>query len=306
MRIILQGNDRFRIHERIQTLRAAFITKFDPGNFNVATVDLNEATVQDLHTTLSQAGLFTKKQFVVVYHLDAARAAEQTVAIQHLCQMSEDTIAVVVVSAVNDLPTALAKQLVANSKVESFPELSTNEVVQWVTKRVQAAHCTIVPAAVQYLVQAYGTDLWALNGVLQQLVHADQAITLAVVQEYVASPLDENIFHLSDALATQQTKRALQLLQDQFQSGANPFYLLTMLARQIELLIQAKQGTFAASVSPYARKQALTHAKRFSTAALQTLHTGLTEIDYQMKTTTLDPVVLLDRWVVAATLANRQ
>ena len=306
MRIILQGNDRFRIHERIQVLRAAFIAKFDPSQFNVATVDFADATLQDLHAAVNQSGLFTKKQFVVVQHLETLKVDDQTAAVQRLSQMSEDAIAVVVVPVINDLPVDLAKQLVQDSKIESFPELSTAEVVQWVTRRVQVAKQTIAPAAVQYLVQAHGTDLWALNSVLQQLIYAGEDITVALVQQYVASPLDDNIFHLSDALAAKQTKRALQLLHDQFQAGANPFYLLTMLARQIELLMQAKQGTFAASVAPYARKKALDHAKRFSLDTLQALHTDLTEIDYQMKTTTLDANVLFDRWVVAATLAERQ
>lgn len=314
MRIILQGKDRFRINERIQILRTAFIAKFDPSHFNVATIDLADASVQDLHTALNQSGLFTKKLFVVIYNLAEAKLADQQGAMQQLTTMSDDAIAVVVVPVLNDLPTAVAQALVADSKIESFPELSLAEVSQWITRRVQAAKRKIAPAAVQYLVQTHGTDLWALHSVLQQLIYAggnggnsaEDNISVELVQQYVASPLDENIFHLSDALSAKQTKRALQLLHDQFAAGANPFYLLTMLARQIELLLQAKQNTFTAQVAPYARKKALEHAKRFSAQTLIALHTELTEMDYKMKTTTLEPAVLFDRWVVAATLAERQ
>ncbi len=306
MRIILQGNDRFRIHERIQRLQAAFRAKFDPNNYTTTTIDFTDATIQDLHAALQQSGLFTKKQFVVVYHLETLKAAEQAHAGQQLCQIGEDAIAVIVVPAINDLPVVLAEQLVKDSKIESFPELTITEVMQWVTRRFTTKQRKISPAAVQYLVQAHGTDLWALNSVVQQLIHTKPDISVELVQQYVASPLDDNIFHLSDALAAKQTKRALQLLHDQFRAGANSFYLLTMLARQIELLIQAKEGSFATNVSPYARTKARDHAKRFSAAHLKELHTGLTEIDYQMKTTALEPVLLLDRWVVAATLAERK
>lgn len=314
MRIILQGKDRFRIHERIQTLRTAFITKFDPSHFNVTSIDLAEANVRDLHTALNQSGLFTKRQFVVICNLAEIKPADQKIAVQHLATMSAAAIAVVVVPVLNDLPTELAQALVVGSKIESFPELSLPEVSQWVMHRAQVTKHKIVPAAVQYLVQTYGTDLWALNSVLQQLIYAGSNsgdstgdnITVDLVQQYVASPLDDNIFHLSDALSAKQTKRALQLLHDQLAAGANPFYLLTMLARQIELLLQAKQNTFATSVAPYARKKALEHAKRFSVETLTALHTQLTEMDYKMKTTAVEPAVLFDRWVVAATLAERQ
>jgi DNA polymerase-3 subunit delta len=301
MRIILQGNDQFRIHERIAVLRRAFIEKFDPSHFNVTTIDFAEATVQDLHTALNQSGLFTKKQLVVVYGLDKLSETELAAVVQRFNQMTADAIAVIVVPALNDLPTAPAKLLAVDSKIESFPELTPTEVTQWLRRHLAVTQRSVDPAVVPYLVQAYGNDLWSLQSVVTQLQHAAADISLELVQQYVVSPLDENIFHLSDALAAQQTRRAIQLLHDQLQGGANAFYLLTMLARQIELLLQAKQGTFAASVAPYARKKASEHAKRFSSAALQQLHTGLTEIDYQMKTTTLDPTVLLDRWVVEAT-----
>lgn len=306
MRIILQGNDHFRIHERLHKLREAFRAKFDPNNYTATTIDFTDATIQDLHAALQQSGLFTKKRFVVVYNLETIKALDQANAVQQLTQIGEDVIAVIVVPAINDLPVAVAEPLAQDSKIESFPELSPAEVIQWVTRRFAAVQRKIPPAAVQYLVQAHGTDLWALNSVVQQLIHTKPDISIELVQQYVASPLDDNIFHLSDALATKQTKRALQLLHDQFRAGASPFYLLTMLARQIELLIQAKEGSFATNVSPYARTKAREHAKRFSVVHLKELHTGLTEIDYQMKTTALDPVLLLDRWVVAATLAEHK
>ena len=77
---------------------------------------------------------------------------------------------------------------------------------------------------------------------------------------FVTSPLDDNIFHFTDALSARNAATALHLLHDQLESGANPFYIVTMLSRQITILLQVKAGGAAASkLHPYVQKKSAQH-----------------------------------------------
>ena len=77
-----------------------------------------------------------------------------------------------------------------------------------------------------------------------------------------------------------------------------------MLSRQILILLQVKAGGEASSkLHPYVQKKSAQHAERFSSAQLTNMFTKITQADEQLKTTGLEPVVVLDKLVAELTLS---
>lgn len=304
MLLFLYGPDSFRIHERVNVLKVGFAQKYDQAGMSLETLSAKEVTADTLPSKLLSGGLFTKKRCVIITEIFDMRDATMETLLSLLDRITDDTILIVTATTLPKEKLPSKQRFLAADRVEEFPLLDVMALGKWVNQRVQEAGAKIDPAASHYLVNAIGQNLWRMHGVIEQLVHYTTKITLADVEVFVASPLDDNIFHFTDALSTRSAGTALRLLHDQLASGANPFYIITMLSRQIIILLQVKAGGKAAStLHPYVQKKASAHAERFSTAQLTEMYGKITAADERMKTTGLDPAVVLDKLVAELTLA---
>ncbi|MFA6475752.1 MAG: DNA polymerase III subunit delta [Patescibacteria group bacterium] len=296
MLIFLHGSDTFRLHERLMTLRQGFVQKYDINQASIETVAASDLTADTLAAKLHSAGLFTKKRCIVITDIFALKA-------DTIPPSDADTIVIITASELPKEDSTLKTSVLAAERVEEFAELTGAQLVHWVNQRVRQAGGTIEPAALNYIIQALGRDTWRMANVITQLVNYQTVITLATVELFVQSPLDENIFHFTDALSARQTGQALRLLHDQLETGANAFYLLTMLARQITILIQVKAGgAAAAKIHPYVQKQVGRMADRFGAEQLVNAYQMVVAADLKLKTTRLTPVVVLDKLVVELTV----
>jgi len=302
MLIVLYGQDTFRLHQRVQVLRRAFVQKFDQTNINTIVWDAKTVTSDTLRSALLARSLFSTRRFVLITDILNLPEVVVPVFTDAIQQMEADSIVVVTTP---ELPTAkhlLAPVLATAQRTEGFDLLNPTQLLHWTKQQFAEAKVTIAAPALTYLVQACGTDLWAAHNLIEQLIHYKTGLALEDVQLFVLSPLDDNIFHLTDALAERNTALAIRLLHDQLVSGANAFYLLTMLARQIQILLQVKESQGRdTGLHPYVVKKSLQHANRFSVQLLKSIHDQITKIDEQLKTTRLDAGLLLDRLVVTIT-----
>ena len=302
--MFLWGPDSFRLHERLVALRQGFVSKYDQQSVGLETIAAAELDAQALPSKLLSGGLFTTKRCIVLMDVFKLKAPAAEALLNLLPQCGPDTIIIATSPELQKTASPLQEALLKADRVETFPLLDSTQLAQWLKERVRIVQAQIEPAASHFLVQAVGSDTWRLQGLLEQLVHYDKNITLANAEQFAASPLDDNIFHLTDALSERQAKVALKVLHDQLADGANPFYILTMLARQITILIQVKAGGDAAkALHPYVQKKAAQHAQRFSLEQLTRLYGKIVRVDEQLKTTSLEPSVTLDKLVAELCLS---
>ncbi|MDD4901988.1 MAG: hypothetical protein PHE24_02520 [Patescibacteria group bacterium] len=124
------------------------------------------------------------------------------------------------------------------------------------------------------------------------------------VEKLVKGNFDDNIFALTDAIGARNKALAAKLLEEQFELGANEIYLLTMITRQIKIILQVRQALDLGQSSrqiiselklnPYVIQKAIEQARHFSLNALKIIFDKLVEIDFKIKTGQGEPQVLLD------------
>lgn len=302
MLIFLYGPDSFRIHERLQVLRQGFHDKYDTSGYNIQSFNGATITVDEIRSSLLSTGLFSQKRFVVIRDVFLMSETTQAVLIETLGKIDDDAIVVCTADAISKKAGQLGNTLLAAARAEEYIPLTESQVRSWIQQRVAQAKATISPEGLLYLVQSISNDLWTLHAILNQLTAYTSTIDIGAVKLFVKSPLDDNIFHFTDALSEQNTDLALKVLHDQLALGVNVFYLLSMIARQIRILIEVKETDGKGlSLHPYVVKKVQVHARRFALADLQAIHHKLAEIDYQLKSSSADPQLLLDRFVIEAT-----
>ncbi|RJO58885.1 DNA polymerase III subunit delta [Candidatus Parcubacteria bacterium] len=209
-----------------------------------------------------------------------------------------------------------------HAKVEVFEPLAQAQLLAWIRQEVKRLGGSIAPDAVMQLANNLGPDLWALSNVLAQLVAAsataapgadgraaagDRPIDLKTVNAWTQLPMDENIFHFTDALSARNLAEALTLFQSQLNLGVHPLVLHSMLIRQVRTLVMVEEGVKQglapgaiaeeSSLHPFVAQKAVMSVKRFQPGELKKLFIQLTELDIEMKTGKIEPEIALANFI---------
>ncbi|HTW96727.1 MAG TPA: hypothetical protein VMD74_03690 [Candidatus Methylomirabilis sp.] len=220
---------------------------------------------------------------------------------------------------------------------QEFKKLNNSELSAWIKKEVESRGGAISLRAIQTIIGLIGYDLWQIDREIDKLINfksgenpsllraegADKkfpspggvaapggrggfplTIEPADVEELVKGNFDDNIFALTDAIGARDKALAAKLLEEQFELGANEIYLLTMITRQIKIILQVRQALDLGQTSrqmitelklnPFVVQKAIEQARHFSLTALKIIFAKLLEVDYKIKTGQGEPAVLLD------------
>jgi DNA polymerase-3 subunit delta len=207
----------------------------------------------------------------------------------------------------------LAKEKGQQGFVRLFKLPKDWELPRWIEERVQSRGGTFSHEAVTLLAALVGNDLRLLDQEIEKLLlYVDgRQVTTDDVRDLVSRARETSIFDLVDCVGRRETGRALRLLHHMLDEGAAPLYLLTMLVRQIRILIEVselrEQGLVQKEISsrlklhPYVGEKGLAQARNFSMAQLEAAHRRLVETDWAIKTGKAEDVLALDMAVVALT-----
>lgn len=216
------------------------------------------------------------------------------------------------------LASTSSPQVMTGQKfAQEFKKLSNTELAAWIKKETEARGGAISARAAQVLVGLVGYDLWQINREIDKLINyksgekpalasggAPAVIEEADVEKLVKGNFDDNIFALTDAIGARDKALATRLLEEQIELGANEIYLLTMITRQIKIILQVRQALDLGQSSrqiitelklnPYVAQKAIEQSRHFSLNALKIIFSKLVEIDYKIKSGQGDGLTLLN------------
>ena len=204
----------------------------------------------------------------------------------------------------------LLKSLVPLAKVKGFPLLNDRGLSDWVQGKIKEGGGKISPAASKLLVGLVGADLWVMSSEIDKLLAygSGQVITEENVKQLTSYAREANIFALVDAILEGRTSQAQQLLHRLLRDGASPAYILTMITRQLRLIVMAKDLGRKKSqpgipdslemVSDFSLDKAIRQAKAFTLERIKKAYNKLLETDVSIKTGKYDGDLALDLLVV--------
>ncbi|MBI5037574.1 MAG: DNA polymerase III subunit delta [Candidatus Kerfeldbacteria bacterium] len=316
MIFLLHGPDTYRLRQRLSFYREGFKKKYDPAGYHVTSLLGESLTLEKFREAVGQGGLLAAKRFIVIEQLLSIKKTTVVEAIASYLSESkhDDNVLIFVEEETADAPrpkgrtkaNPLRAFLDEHATAESFSLLTGTQLISWIQQEVKRRGGSIAPAAAADLATRLGGDLWAVSAEIEKLINftAGKSITETHVAEMVHSGFDENIFHLTDALAARDGKLATRLLHDQFAAGAAPLYLLTMLIRQMRILLQvhslAQSEPHPATIAhrlgihPFVAQKAVRDVRKFQMEELVDVYRQLLDTDIALKTTSRDPRVLLD------------
>ena len=197
--------------------------------------------------------------------------------------------------------------------IKQFEPPRDDALPAWIDGHARDNGGIISTEAAAMLADLIGPDLRLLDLEIDKLVlYAEgRQITTQDVERLVSRARETVIWDLVDCIGRREVDAGLQLLGRLLEEGGEPLYLLTMLARQVRILIQIKEAADqglakdaaakALGLHPYVVKKGLVQAHYWTMEQLQAAHEKVIEADQSIKTGELEPALTLDLLVVALT-----
>jgi len=301
------GTNDFEIHEKINQWREIFEKKYSA--MNVLFFDLKDASKGDLYKDLKNAlqvdSLFGSNKLIILKNFLATTAKldkeSQEIILAALEKISDAFFLIFVEIGNPDKRGKIYKKLFDLGKenkaeVREFVLPSEKILGKWITDRSVKYGADIDPEGLNFLISLVGSDLWQLDSEIRKLAHYKfgKKISSADIKLLVKGKYNDDIFALTDAISAKNKAKAIKLFQDQLDTGANEFYLLTMLVRQFRILWQVKEvsaGSFSPDevaqklgLHPFVVRKTLPYLKGFTIPQLKEIYKNLLQFEIQMKT----------------------
>jgi DNA polymerase-3 subunit delta len=323
---LLYGEDALSLEEMLTALKqnAGPAELYD---VNVTVLDGAQASHGELVVTASTVPFLSDKRLVIVRGLlsrfeprtsrNGGRASSSerklgeweglATALKSLPESTE----LVFVDGGLSTSNPLLKVVRPLAQVHTFPLPSARELPQWIRQRAAKLGVSVEPRAVTTLAETIGSDTRVIDNELQKLslYRMGQPVRQEDVEEMVSYAKEASIFAAVDAVLEGRAGAAIRMIQQILDAGRPPVYIITMIARQVRLLILAKELKAQRlqqaeigrrlSLSGYPLTKTLEQEGRFTHQRLVEIHRKLLEADLAIKSGgALDEQMALDMFIV--------
>lgn len=200
---------------------------------------------------------------------------------EYMAQPSETAFFVFNESEV-DKRSKLFKTVRSKGYAAEFAVQDERTLKRWAAGVLAKDGKRITESTVQLLLTKTGTDMDNIQTELEKLVCYcldREVITDADVEAVCTTRISSHIFDMIDAIADKQPRKALELYYDLLSLKEPPMRILYLIARQCNLLLQAKELKASGhddrtvssrlGVPPFIAGKCMKQAARFSAAALR-------------------------------------
>jgi DNA polymerase-3 subunit delta len=295
-------------------------------DLNTTALDGQKMNIDDLKRACDAAPFLAAKRLVIVRRLLArlepkattggsSRKSSRTEALRtvadYLPTVSTSTDLVFVEENMPSASNPILKAIqAAGGKVVESKPLKDEQLVDWIVGRARRKGGQISRGAANELASFVGSNLWLIDKEIDKLVtYADGAqISDKDVRAMVSYTREASIFTLLDAIGQRDTRSALRKLRELLADGEAPAYLMTMITRQIRLMLLSKEMASKGRTPDeignelrlhrYPRDKILQQIRRFSLPQLEQAYQRLLAVDEGIKTGRMGPLAALDLLVV--------
>lgn len=302
------GEEEFLMERALKRLEAALAARFGEAPAKISE-SAQETSLEDFLAQARLASLFGPGQLLVLRRADAYpdRVVQATVP-PYLDRPAPRSWVVITAPGLKAREVekhAVWSRLKKGEAALGFWRLREEEICQWLAREARGLGKNLNLAAAQALVAMVGDNLAELAQELEKLAlfaGTEAQLTPAMVAQLASHSRSFTIFALVEALGEAHPQKRLAALDHLMELGEPAAKIITMLARQVRLLLKAREvkgaspGELAAKLglAPRTAKTLSRQTVRFSRAALRRHLKLLHQADLHLKTSTGNPRLWLE------------
>lgn len=287
MSIVLTGENSFGLRAELDKLVAAFL--HEHGDMALERLDGEEAPFERMQEALQSLPFLASKKMVVLRSPSANK--QFTEAAEKLLSDVPETTDVILVEPKLDKRLSYYKFLKKSTDMREFAPLDRNGLARWLAQSAKEQGGQLSLGDATYLVDRVGTNQQSLGHELEKLLLYAPKVTRANIELLTEAAPQSTIFELLEAAFAGNTRRMMQLYEEQRGLKVEPQQIIAMLAWQLHVLALVKtagertldQVAREAKLNPFVVKKSAAIARKLSLAQLKTLVANLLAIDTRLK-----------------------
>lgn len=275
-------------------------------NFNGERLPAKEYTASHVLERLNTLPMFGQKQLVMVQRVETWPKDQRNQLAAYL-EHPLPTSCLVLTASQKKGMEKLTPAVEKVGRIVNFPALTERDAPRWLQERARRLKKTITPQAAALLVNVVGMDLYRLERELEKLttyVGEREKIDLDDVKQTASLQRSFSVFELLRFVSGRRSSRAVTVLRSLILAGEPPLAILALLARQVRLIWQVKDGlerkmsapqiAQRLNLSPYVIKNYVDQAPHFTEIELYRTHEAICEADLALKSTGTAPELVLE------------
>jgi DNA polymerase-3 subunit delta len=274
------------------------------SQLNVERIDGAGLNIKQLPDLLMGATLFADKRLVIVRNLSENKSLWGELG-AWLPRVSDD-IHLVLVESKPDKRTKTYKDLQKVASVQeskAWTERDGSRAEQWVIKEAQTVGFELDKKCARKLVERVGIDQWQLAQALQKLAVVEH-ISPEVIDGLIDANPNENVFNLLETALKGDARRVKNIIKT-LEVAEDPYRLFGLLSSQGFLLavlsVSEKSSSEVAKevgAHPFVLAKLASHADSIGIMGVRKIITALSEADNEMKTSSAEPWLLIERALI--------
>lgn len=309
MLLLLYGEESFLRVRKLREIKERY-RELHKGQFYVRMFDCSQADIQEILQEIRGVSLFQEKKLIILENPFFSKEITEKL-VEYKGGLAK-TPQVLVFSQEGSVEEqdSLFILIKTQGKIQEFSPLSGRSLQSWISQEFLSYGIEVPPEVKSALAEAVGNDLWRLSNEIAKLAAYAKSspLTKGMVEEFVEPVAASEIFATIDAISARNTKQALALLAEHEKQGDQPLRVLATIGFQFRALAAVKEMiergfSYEAIVKktklhPYVVKKALGAAKNFSLKELKDRLRGIFDIEFGLKTGTLEPSRALSWFVL--------
>lgn len=275
---LLFGEERYLRRYYKDKLRTALCADGDTMNTHFFDgKDISVGALIDLAETMP---FLAEHRVIFINESGLFRSGGEKLA-EYLTAPNESTVFIFTESEV-DKRSKLYKTVQSKGHAAEFVTQDENYLMRWIAGALARDGKKIKESTVRFLIAKAGTDMDNLQSELEKLVSYcmdREVITEEDIEAICTTRINNQIFDMVSAIAERQQKKALELYYDLLALKEPPMRILSLIARQCNLLLQAKElkskgydnKTIGSKISlpPFIVQKYLNQASKFKVSVLK-------------------------------------
>lgn len=287
MSIVLTGENSFGLRAELDKLVAAFL--HEHGDMALERLDGEEAPFERMQEALQSLPFLASKKMVVLRSPSVNK--QFTEAAEKLLSDVPETTDVILVEPKLDKRLSYYKFLKKSTDMREFAPLDRNGLARWLVQSAKEQGGQLSLGDATYLVDRVGTNQQSLGHELEKLLLYAPKVTRVNIELLTEAAQQSTIFELLEAAFAGNTRRMMQLYEEQRGLKVEPQQIIAMLAWQLHVLALVKtagertpdQIAREAKLNPFVAKKSAAIARKLSLAQLKSLVANLLTIDTRLK-----------------------
>jgi DNA polymerase-3 subunit delta len=245
---LFHGPEEFTKEQALSQLTDRLVPpKFRDLNYQM--IDGTETSADAIIAACETLPFLSDRRLIVVKDyvgLGGQKSGDEETLKKYLDRIADDTCLVFYHRGAADKTRKIYKAIKKNGETVEFVRLKNPELSRWTAKTFRKYGKEISGRELNYFLTQVGNNLEDISNEIRKLASytgSSDCITMEEIDKLVTPSPEYTVFQLVDAISSRQRAKALKLLEVLLDSGQSVFGLISLIARQIKIMLLCKDYT---------------------------------------------------------------